>query len=754
MRRGPIREDDRGVSEVLGTTLLVSLVFAGAIVTLFVGAQALDQATGQQRAAAAEASLEQADRTLTSLASGSGPNRTTIDLSSDVGNEIELVRGGEIGISINQDASCNTTIPLSSLRFEQRGQTTAFEAGGIWKAARSNGSAMVSPPNFGFRNGTLHMDVLNLTGTVDQDTTVVEYREEASLSRSNDVEVELLSAPCQDPNNVTVTVRSDFYHAWGEYFRSNFAVGTVDVFHSNDTTRLFIPDTDFPARLDNERNRVINLSHASTASYMNSVTIGGRSITANKTKFNGSSVGPFPATLTPLDRSDPPAVGTVKSLAPDNATQVVRPPVDVVFVIDESKSMQKGSNNGGNWDDENGDGDKVDPGERAYEAQQAAKNAVGVLNTSFVGDRAGLVGFTAEAGYLYPDNTYLSASSSELNATIGEFEARGNTDIPGGLNHSISMLDTARDERNRGNIFLLTDGENSPGDNECQEYGFSNQTVNCKQHFNDRTLNAAHIAEKRGYTVYTFGFGTTSEVNETLLKEVASITGGKYFFSASGTELTNNFANATRQIKNAQQYMTRTPVSTNLSTENGQVVVPEIPGNVDGIASYNQSGDTFLNVNDPAAPALFSHSFAVDNGETVQFNATVFECGEWESTGSLTEHNGSTYPVARCGNITAANSSLDPSHVTVHTNWHNSDATDLQKTDEVNETLEPFVDASDTFTLGSNQAVVRFDFAPHDGSEKRVENDMFLFYQIGLAESGVDTSDLVDIEVDQIEAGS
>ena len=203
MRRGNIHRDDRGVSEVLGTTLLVGLVFAGAIVTLFVGGQALDQASGQQQAAAAEASLEQADRTFTSLAGGSGPNRTMIDLSGDAGGEINLVRAGEITLSVNQDASCTTTIPLSSLRFEQSGQTTAFEAGGVWKAARSNGSAMVSPPNVGFRNGTLDMTVLNLTGTADQDSNVVEYREEESLSRSEEVEVELLSAPCQNPNNIT-----------------------------------------------------------------------------------------------------------------------------------------------------------------------------------------------------------------------------------------------------------------------------------------------------------------------------------------------------------------------------------------------------------------------------------------------------------------------------------------------------------------------------------------------------------------------
>jgi len=732
MRRGNIHRDDRGVSEVLGTTLLVGLVFAGAIVTLFVGGQALDQASGQQQAAAAEASLEQADRTFTSLAGGSGPNRTMIDLSGDAGGEINLVRAGEITLSVNQDASCTTTIPLSSLRFEQSGQTTAFEAGGVWKAARSNGSAMVSPPNVGFRNGTLDMTVLNLTGTADQDSNVAEYREEESLSRSEEVEVELLSAPCQNPNNITVAVQSDFYHAWGEYFRSNFAIGTVDVVHSNDTARLLIPDDDFPARLDNERNRVINLSHASTASYMNDVTIGGDSITANKTKFDGSSVGPFPATLTPLDRSEPPEIGTVQSLAPGNATEVFRSPVDVVFVMDESGSMT---------------------GSKISDAKDAAKSAVDVLNTSVVGDRVGLVGYRANTRYLYPNNQYLSADSSKVKSKIGGFNANpsGKTNIASGFNGSIALLDTVRDERNRGNILLLTDGKNKPGNDKCQEYDFTNETTACINHFNNRTLNAAHIADKRGYTVFTFGFANNpSEVNETLLKEVANITGGEYFFSADGDELEQNFANATQQIKNAQQYLTRTPISTNLSTGSGQVIAPEIPGDVDGIASSNSSGETFLNVNDPAAPALFRHSFAVDNGETVQFNATVYECSEWQSTGSLAEHNNSTYPVARCGNITTTNSSLDATHVSIHTNWHKSDATSLQKNDDVNETLEPFVDANGTFTLGSNQAVVRLDFEPHGG----VENDMFLFYRVGLAESGVETSDLIDVEVNQIEVGS
>jgi hypothetical protein len=741
MRPGSIREDDRGLSKVIGTALLVSFVFVGAMATLFVGAQALDQASSQQRAAAAEASLQQAARTLTSLAGGSGSSRAPLDLSGDVGDEMELVERGELEIVVNQGSpsSCTATVPLSSLRFEQSGRTIAYEAGGVWRAARRNGSTMVSPPTLGFRDGTLEVTVLNLTGTVDQDANVAEYREEASLSRSNDLEINLTSAPCQDPGNISVTVQSDFYHAWGEYFQSSLDVGTADIFHGNETARLFISEANFPTRLDNERNRAINLSHAPTAPYMNDVDVptGGRSITVNKTRFNGSSVGPFPATLVPLDRSEPPAVGTLKTMTTDNTTRVVRPPVDVVFVMDISDSMSYTN---------------------VEDAKDALNNSVGVLNTSFIGDRAGIVYYSGDANYMFPNGTYFSGNPDELNATADELTApwaqlTPNTDLAGALNHSIAQLDTARDERHDGNILLMTDGKNEPSETECGYYGYdvsnnSNLQDDCNAHFDDRTLNAAHIAEERGYTVYTFGF--SSSANETLLSDVADITGGEYFFASDGTELEENFANVTRQITVTQAYMTRTPLSTNVSIENGQVLVPEMPGDVGDIAAYNQSDNTFLNVNDPAAPSLFRHGSLVDNGQTVRFNATVYDCDQWESTGSLIEQNGTTYPVARCGNITATNRSLDATDITVHTNWKNSNATSLRQTDAVNETLEPFVGDDGTFALGSNQAVVRLDFEPQGDAE----NDMFLLYQIGVAESSVQTADVVDVEVGRVEIGS
>jgi Mg-chelatase subunit ChlD len=732
MRRRTLREDDRGISELIGTALLIGLVFAGALVTLAVGTQAVDQVTSQQQSAAATEVIEEVDAALTSVAATSGANRTTLDFSGENARNIRVVRRGAVNFTVNSNPSCTAEVPLSSIRFEQSGNTLAFEAGGLWRAARSNGSSLVSKPNFAYRNGTLSANLFNVTGTVDRDVNVANYRRAESLRRTNEVAVELLSAPCQTPNNITVDVQSDFYQAWADYFEADFAVGSVSTFHGNDTARLFVPDSDFPKRLDNERNAVINLSQSPTAPYMDDVDVDGgdASIAAEKVDVTGGAggPGPFVAALRPLDRGSPPKIGQVKELTTANTTNFTRPPVDVVFVMDESGSMS---------------------GSKTANAKDAAQKAVGTMNTSVVGDRGGLVGYTTTGRYLFPDDRYLTNDSAELNDSIDDFSASGSTDIADGLNRSIALLSTARDVRNDASILLLTDGNNSPG-SECNYYGYSYSSSACKSYYDERTRNAAEIAAKRGYTVYTFGYG--SGADEDLLKEVANTTGGEYYFAADGDELEAAFENVVGDITDGQKYLTRTPLSTNTTTGDGQVHTPQIPGSVDDIGVFTENGNTFLNVNDPTAPSLFSHAFSVENGESVRFNASTYRCDAWEGTGSFQERNSVNYPVARCANVTTTNTSLDSSHITFHSNFTNSDVSDLLQNDEVNETLEPFVDSNDQVTTRSNRVIVRFDFRPQDtGGTTDVRNDLFMLYQVGLSESSVDTDQLLSITVNRID---
>lgn len=750
--RPPTSGDRRGVSDLVGTVLLIGLVITAAVGTAIVGIQALGQATEQQTTAGTTETLRAVDAGMASLVRSDTNTTTAFDLGGETTGDLDVVRSGQVQITLNRDSSCQGTIPLSSVRYEQGGQQVAFEGGGLWRGSGDGGSAMVTPPDVTYQNGTLSLTVVNITGTADSTRNEVSYLYNASVERSEEVTGNVITTPCQRPDSIRIDVQSDFYGAWAEYFRSELPVGTVSEFDGNGTARLFVDESEFPTRLNLTRNRVVSLSDA--APYMTGdagdgtpVNVGANSLTFEK-DTDTSGLETFQASVRPLNRARVPNVTYVVNDSETKIADRTREPIDVVFVMDESGSMAQGGGYGGiSEDDENGDGDPVDPGERSYAAQQAAMDAVGIMNTSVVGDRAGVVGYTAYPDPEYPGGRYLSNDSGVLNNTVGELQANGNTDLAGGLNQSIAILDTARTEQSGGYIFLLTDGENSPGSARCGQYGYGYNSPACISHFDERTRNAAEIAAKRGYTIYTFAYGNNAD--NSLLRDVADATGGEFNETGDASALSEVFRETIEDItQENQQFVARRPISTEVESD-GVVRPPQVPGASDGIVdNVSVGGNTYVNINDPAAPTSFSHTFTIDDGETVTFDARTFDCNQadgYEAAGAVRTVNGTEYPVARCTNVTTTGDTLGADNVTVYTDGTN--AASLLEDDYVNRTLERYVDSSDDFTLESNEAVVRFDFAP----ESDVRNDMFVLYSVGRPESSVKSEQFVRIGVQIVE---
>jgi hypothetical protein len=167
-------------------------------------------------------------------------------------------------------------------------------------------------------------------------------------------------------------------------------------------------------------------------------------------------------------------------------------------------------------------------------------------------------------------------------------------------------------------------------------------------------------------------------------------------------------------------------------------------GDTDTVASVRTNNQTFLNINDPTAPTLFSHTFRIDDGDPVVINATKFECAEggWRDTGDSTEVGGTTYPVARCTDIVASNSSLEDDRIEHYLNGDN--ATSLMTNDDINESLQPYVNSSDVFTnLSSNQAVINLNFTRDPTGD--LENNLVLLYEIGLSEEEATGANVINV---------
>jgi Mg-chelatase subunit ChlD len=510
-----------------------------------------------------------------------------------------------------------------------------------------------------------------------------------------------------------------------------------------------------PRRTDDERDNVVNMSDPD---YMDTVAINQNAIQVGKGTSNTYSVYVEPLNQQRLD------IGNIREI--EGATNVTGPPLDVVFVLDESGSMEDPASAGTST-------------EKIAAAQNAIQNFVGTLNESK--DRVGLVGYSQDVSdenygptgdycadygsdfcapprpsfapdeqpaWIYTTNDrYLTSSYDAFNTTVETTIPRYGTFGSSGLSKANQALHLKSNQTREQVVIFLSDGQ------------FNGETHPDTNNDNEAARLRASISASQGATVYTVGFGDDDDLDEDVLEDMAQRTGGEYKFADNQEELNDIFLNISRNIATTRQ-IALTPTSTNVTTAGGGVFAPQITGDTDELATATRGGQEFVNINDPTAPTHFTHAFAATDGETVTFNASTFNCAEWRATGRTRTNGttGETFDVARCVNMTSTADTLAPTDVEIFT-----DGSDLEPlltgTDDpawwqnsLNESIEERSDLRNgtdwTLRTKSNQALVVLDYP--DGINST--NKLALVYQIGRAESDAKADDVVNVRVRNVKA--
>ncbi|MFU1780691.1 hypothetical protein ACM16X_04850 [Haloarcula japonica] len=93
----------------------------------------------------------------------------------------------------------------------------AYQGGGVWRSTSDGTSVMVSPPEFHYRDATLTLPLVTVSGSGA-------IRDGASISHNrtksyfpNSTRNENFTNPLEE-KRVNITVRSEYYRAWGRYF--------------------------------------------------------------------------------------------------------------------------------------------------------------------------------------------------------------------------------------------------------------------------------------------------------------------------------------------------------------------------------------------------------------------------------------------------------------------------------------------------------------------------------------------------------
>ncbi|WP_423744783.1 hypothetical protein V5735_01690 (plasmid) [Haladaptatus sp. SPP-AMP-3] len=232
----------RGQSPLIGVVLMIGLVTVSVVGVLLIGSSAVHQIRGTVGVQNAEHAMREADARLSQVAFGTNDEHI-LDFGGQDGN-VEVTNDGAMTISLvnGSNPACSRRIEFGAIEYHGAdGEVVAYQAGGVWKRTR-NGSVMISPPDMQYRNGTFSFQLVNVTGSASGPVERLRATKNVTASRADSEAFrETFNAPrCTPPDNATLTVESDYYRAWADFFRTHVDGGTVAVDDANETASLTV----------------------------------------------------------------------------------------------------------------------------------------------------------------------------------------------------------------------------------------------------------------------------------------------------------------------------------------------------------------------------------------------------------------------------------------------------------------------------------------------------------------------------------
>jgi hypothetical protein len=239
--------DSRGQSELVGVVLVLGLVLLATVAVVALGATAIEDTQRRSELQSAEQAMTVFDSRAATVALGRSSGRTvdfgesggSYDVVPDSGRLVVVHRGwdGAGGAHELYNES------LGAVVYRNADREVAYQGGGVWVSDDRGNSRMVSPPEFHYRDGTLTLPVVRVSGTGSTSGRAVAQVTEAT--RAAPVFPDAASQyPSGEPyanrvttGEVTVKVQSRYYRAWADYFHDR-TDGDVRTYDANRTATV------------------------------------------------------------------------------------------------------------------------------------------------------------------------------------------------------------------------------------------------------------------------------------------------------------------------------------------------------------------------------------------------------------------------------------------------------------------------------------------------------------------------------------
>ncbi|WP_440005379.1 DUF7289 family protein [Halomicrococcus sp. SG-WS-1] len=228
----------RAQSETLGVVLLLGLTIVGTGLIVAFGSSSLDDSKRATDLDGAAQAMAQLDSKASRVGIGSA-NAQHATLSVDGDEEtVRRTDGGWMRVHINRTNGSDAVVmnqTLGAVVYENGDTTIAYQGGGVWRRT-DGGATMVSPPEVHYRDTTLTLPLVVVGGEGRLDGGHLELTKNGTAEPKYPVANASKRNPLSDAT-VNVTVASDYYRAWGQFFEQRTG-GDVEYDHDAGTVTL------------------------------------------------------------------------------------------------------------------------------------------------------------------------------------------------------------------------------------------------------------------------------------------------------------------------------------------------------------------------------------------------------------------------------------------------------------------------------------------------------------------------------------
>jgi hypothetical protein len=248
--------DRRSQSNLVGVVLLIGFVVTTAAVTLAIGSLAVSDLQTSVDVENSIQTMREVDSRLSRVAYS---DNTVETLEFGRSNDVSVYNESLMNITVNREgAHCSADISMGSIvRESDDGTEIAYEGGGVWRLDDS-GSTMVSPPDFQYENGTINFPVVSVNGSVSPSggQLIADKNTTESVRRSRKITKRLTAHPaCENPTNLTISVESRHYEAWGRYFEQ-VTPANASTYEGNETAEIVLATRGDPTTAQIDANNV------------------------------------------------------------------------------------------------------------------------------------------------------------------------------------------------------------------------------------------------------------------------------------------------------------------------------------------------------------------------------------------------------------------------------------------------------------------------------------------------------------------